>query len=92
MKYMILRGTTPYLILRTLMKNIYLLDFNSEQQMIVFWITICSLMKKRNFPRFLNVLGWIKNSMFSYNLVETHYLYLLGLYVEQMQNCVDLEC
>ena len=49
-------------------------------------------LKKRHFPRFLDVLGWIKNSMFSYNLVEIHYLYLIGLYMEQMQNCLDLEC
>ena len=61
------------------------LDFSLEKQMIVFCITICSLMKKRHFPRFLDVLGWIKNSMFSYNLVEIHYLYLY-------QNCLDLEC
>ena len=66
----------PYLVLRNFMKNIHLLDFNSEKQMIVFCMTICSSMKKCHFPRFLNVLGWIKNSMFSYNLVEIHYLYL----------------
>ena len=48
--------------------------------------------EKTSFPMFLNVLWWIKNSMFSYNLVEIHYLYLIGLYVEQMQNCLDLEC
>ena len=46
------------------MNNIQL-DFNLEKQMIVFCITIRSLMKKRHFPRFLNVLGWIENSMFS---------------------------
>ena len=92
MKCKILRRMIPYLVLWNLMKNIHLLDFNLEKQMIVFCITICSLMKKRHFPRFLDVLGWIKNSMFSYNLVEIHYLYLIGLYVEQMQNCQDLEC
>ena len=48
--------------------------------------------EKRHFPRFLNVLGWIKISMFSYNLVEIHYRYLIGLHVEQMQHCLDLEC
>ena len=48
--------------------------------------------EKRHFPSFLNVLGWIKNSMFSYNLEEIHYLYLIGLCLEQMQNCLDLEC
>ena len=37
--------------------------------------------EKRNFPRLLNVLGWIKKSTTS-----------IGLYVEQMQNCLDLEC
>ena len=66
--------------------TIHLLDFNLEKQMIVFYITICSLMKKRHFPMFLNVLRWIKNSTFSYNLVEIHYLYLIGSYVGQMQN------
>ena len=67
------------------LKNIHLLDFNLEKQMIVFCITICSLMKKCQFPRFLDVLGWTKNSMFSYNLMEIHYLHLIGLYAEQMQ-------
>ena len=41
------------------MKNIHVLDFNLEKQMIVFCITICSLMKKRHFLRFLNLLRWI---------------------------------
>ena len=40
----------------------------------------------------ISQLGWIKNFMFSYYLVEIHYLYLIDLYVELMQNCVDLEC
>ena len=41
--------------------TIHLLDFNLEKQMIMFCITTCSLMKKRHFPRFLNVLRWVKN-------------------------------
>ena len=57
------------------------------------FITICSLMIKCHFPRFLNVSGWIKKSMFSYNnVVEIHYLYLTGLYVKHMHNFVDMEC
>ena len=48
--------------------------------------------ERTSFPKVLNVIGWIKNSMFSYSLVEIHYLYLSGLYVEQMQKCLDLEC
>ena len=50
--------------------------------------------EKTSFPKVLECVRvrWTKNSMFSYNLVVIHYLYLIGLYVEQMQNCLDLEC
>ena len=92
MKCRILSRMIPYLVSRNLMKNIQLLDFNLEKQVIVFCIAMCSLMKIHHFPRLLNVLGWIKNSLLSYNLVEIHNLCLIGLYVEQMQNCQDLEC
>ena len=73
------------------MKNIHLLDFNLETDDCVLYYNL-QFDEKTSFPKVLECIRMDKELHVQLQFSGNPLTLTIGLYVEQMQNCLDLEC